>query len=118
MPHFALLDEDNTVVAVFTGRQEDDGCEQELSDRTGAIYKQTSYNTIAGQHPDGRPFRKNYAGIGYVYDVNRDAFIPPKPFESWILNENTCCWDAPVPYPDGGGLHHWNENNQTWDLIS
>jgi len=118
MPHFAKLDENNIVTAVFVGRVEDEGCEQKLSERTGDVYKQTSYNTVAGQHPEGRPFRKNYAGIGYQYDATRDAFIPPKPFQSWALNEETCCWDAPVPYPTGQPPHRWDEENQTWVLIT
>jgi len=75
---------------------------------------QTSYNTYGGQHPEGRPLRKNYAGIGYTYDPVRDAFIPPKPFASWILNENTCLWDAPVAYPTDGKIYSWDENQQNW----
>jgi hypothetical protein len=118
MPHFALLDENNAVVMVLVGRQEDDGKEQELSDRTGSVYKQTSYNTFGGEHPEGRPFRKNYAGIGYTYDAGRDAFIPPKPFASWVLNEQTCQWNAPVPYPIGDSIYTWNELNQSWDQVN
>ena len=75
---------------------------------------QTSYNTYGGQHPEGRPLRKNYAGIGYTYDRVRDAFIPPKPYASWILNENTCLWDAPVAYPEDGKTYNWDENTQQW----
>lgn len=75
---------------------------------------QTSYNTHGGQHPEGRPLRKNYAGIGYNYDRKRDAFIPPKPFNSWLLNEDTCLWDAPVPYPDDGKRYKWDENTTSW----
>lgn len=117
MPHFALLDQNNVVVMVLVGRPEDDGKEQELCERTGDVYKQTSYNTIAGEHPEGRPFRKNYAGIGYTYDVSRDAFIPPKPFDSWSLNEQTCQWNAPVAYPVDGNVYTWNEANKSWDLF-
>jgi len=117
MAHFALLDENSVVVMVLVGRQEDDGKEQELCDRTGAVYRQTSYRTFAGEHPEGRPFRKNYAGIGYTYDSTRDAFIPPRPFESWTLNEQTCQWDSPVPYPTDGGLYSWNEETKNWSLI-
>ena len=79
---------------------------------------QTSYNTHGGQHPEGRPLRKNYAGIGYTYDSERDAFIPPKPYNSWILNETTCLWEAPVPYPTDDSIYHWNEDNQRWDNVS
>jgi len=105
MSHFAQLDENNLVIAVTVGRQEDDGKEQELFERTGDVYKQTSYNTRGGVYYDsttGAPaadqskaFRKNYAGIGYTYDEARDAFIPPKPDESWVLDEQTCLWIDP-----------------------
>ena len=85
---------------------------------TNDVWKQTSYNTLKGVHLlGGTPFRKNYAGLGYKYDETRDAFIPPKPFNSWILNEETCYWDAPITYPDDGQRYEWNEENQTWDLI-
>ena len=115
MSHFAKLDENNIVVMVTVGRQEDDGKEAELSERTGETYKQTSYNTHAGIHVlGGTPFRKNYAGIGFTYDEQRDAFIPPKPFPSWILNETTCIWEAPVPVPTDGNLYYWNEDQQNW----
>lgn len=113
MSHFAKLDANNVVIAVFHGRDEDDGLEEELSARTGDVYKQTSYNTHGGIHVlGGTPFRKNYAGIGYTYDETRDAFIPPKPFPSWILNENTCLWESPVPRP--GADFVWDENEQEW----
>ena len=116
MSHFALLDETNTVTAVFRGRQEDDGCEQELCERTGRTYRQTSYNTVGGIHMlGGTPFRKNYAGIGYTYDEARDAFIPPQPWPSWLLNEDTCLWQPPVPYPTDGGMYIWNETFQQWE---
>lgn len=75
---------------------------------------QTSYNTRGGQHPEGRPLRKNYAGIGYTYDRVRDAFIPPKPYASWTLNEDTCLWDAPVAYPDDGKTYSWDEATTNW----
>ena len=91
---------------------------------TNDIWKQTSYNTIGGKHRlGGTPFRKNFAGIGYKYDQTRDAFIPPKPFSSWILNEETCLWEAPVNQPeltqeqrDNNNYYEWNETNQNWDL--
>jgi hypothetical protein len=75
---------------------------------------QTSYNTYGGQHPEGRPLRKNYAGIGYTYDKERDAFIPPKPFDSWVLNEETCQWNAPVDYPSDGKEYIWNDEQVNW----
>ena len=84
---------------------------------TGDVWKQTSYNTKAGIHTlGGTPFRKNFAAVGYTYDESRDAFIPSKPYNSWILNETTCAWEPPIPYP--GASHIWNEANQTWDFIS
>ena len=79
-----------------------------------ALFVQTSYNTHGGQHPEGRPLRKNYAGIGFTYDAERDAFIPPQPFVSWTLNEDTCLWDAPTPYPDDGKLYIWDEATLAW----
>jgi hypothetical protein len=75
---------------------------------------QTSYNTYGGQHPEGRPLRKNYAGIGFAYDRERDAFIPPKPYASWALNQDSCLWGAPVAYPTDGKIYNWNEDQQNW----
>jgi hypothetical protein len=100
------------------------GVEQEsigidfLTKLTGwAIWKQTSYNTHGGVHSNGGvPFRKNHAGIGYIYDEDRDAFIPPKPFNSWVLNEQTCLWEAPVARPNDGQKYSWNEQNKSWNL--
>ena len=79
-----------------------------------ALWVQTSYNTHGGQHPEGRPLRKNYAGIGYTYDAGRDAFIPPQPFASWTLNDDTCLWDAPTAYPDDGDVYTWDEATLAW----
>jgi hypothetical protein len=106
MAHFAKLDENNVVVFVTVGRQEDDGLEEELIARTGDIYRQTSYNTLGNVHytadeegnrvpsdDQSKAFRKNYAGIGFTYDEERDAFIPPMPEDGkWVLDENTCLW--------------------------
>lgn len=88
---------------------------------------QTSYNTHAGVHykpntnepseDQSKALRKNYAGIGYTYDKNKDAFIPPKPYDSWILNEETCLWDPPVAYPEKRSDYYWNEETQSWDLM-
>jgi hypothetical protein len=114
MSHFAKLNENNIVVFVTVGRQEDDGKEAELTARTGDVYKQTSYNTYGGVHKlGGTPFRKNYAGIGFTYDETRDAFIPPKEFNSWVLNEQTCLWEAPTAMPLDG-LYDWDESQQKW----
>jgi hypothetical protein len=79
-----------------------------------AQWVQTSYNTHGGQHPEGRPMRMNYAGVGYTYDADRDAFIAPQPFASWTLNEDTCLWDAPTPYPDDGKPYTWDEATLAW----
>jgi hypothetical protein len=118
MSHFAKLDENNIVVFVTVGRQEDDGKEAELSARTGDVYKQTSYNTNRGIHAlGGQPFRKNFAGIGFLYDAQLDAFIPPKPFNSWFLDEVTCQWEAPTPYPTDGFTYNWNESELAWELM-
>ena len=83
-----------------------------------SLWVQTSYNTTGGQHPEGRPLRKNYAGIGYTYDPVRDAFIPPSPFPSWTLNEDTCLWDAPTPRPDDGKPYAWDEATLAWVEIT
>ena len=86
---------------------------------TNDIWKKTSYNTIGGVHKlNGVPFIKNYAGIGYTYDSNRDAFISPKPFNSWILNEQTCNWEAPVARPEDNNMYKWNEEILNWELIN
>ena len=122
MSHFAKLDENNIVTFVTPGRQEDDGREQELCDRTGDVYRQTSYNTHGGVHyTNGMPsadqtkaLRKNYAGIGYTYDELLDAFIPPQPFESWLLDEESCSWEAPVAYPSDGESYQWDEETLSW----
>ena len=113
MSHFAKLDDNNIVTFVTVGRQEDDGLEAELSERTGDTYKQTSYNTMGGVHLlGGTPLRKNYAGIGFTYDEARDAFIPPQPYPSWVLDEDTCLWEAPIPMPKG--VHTWDEQAGDW----
>lgn len=108
MAHFAKV-EDGIVTQVIVA-------EQDVID-TGLFgdgWIQTSYNTYGGQHPEGRPLRKNFAGIGYTYDAERDAFIPPKNFPSWTLNEDTCLWEAPVPYPEDGALYRWDEETLSW----
>lgn len=90
--------------------------EQDFID-TGALgsgWVQTSYNTHGGQHPEGRPLRKNYAGVGYAYDLGRDAFIPPQPFPSWTINEETCLWSAPTPMPIDDKLYRWDELTTSW----
>ena len=88
-------------------------------DDSAGTWIQTSYNTEAGIHLNGgTPLRKNYAGIGFSYDSTRDAFIPPKPYPSWILNEDTCQWESPVAYPNDGKMYNWNETDQQWDEVT
>ena len=86
--------------------------------KTNDVWKQTSYNTKGGVHLlGGTPFRKNFASVGYRYDQTKDAFIPPRPFTSWTLNEETCLWEAPVAYPDDGQRYSWNETTTSWDVV-
>jgi hypothetical protein len=116
MAHFAKLDAKNEVIFVTVGRDQD--IESELTLRTGDVYKQTSYNTRGGVHLlGGTPLRKNFAGLGYTYDAIRDAFIPPKPYSSWVLDEDTCLWNSPVPYPKDLRTHSWDEQTQQWVAI-
>jgi hypothetical protein len=129
MASFAKIGLNSKVIEVLSVNNEvlkdSNGIEQEvngidfLTKLTGwAIWKQTSYNTHNGIHDnDGTPFRKNHAGIGYTYDENRDAFIPPKPFNSWVLNENSCTWESSVPLPDNENTYTWNESTLTWDIV-
>ncbi len=121
MAHYAFLDENNIVTEVIIGNNEgDDGVDWEAhyGEFRGQVCKRTSYNTLGGIHTGGgTPFRKNFAGIGYTYDAQRDAFIPPKPFASWVLDEDTCQWKAPVQIPTDGQRYLWNEANQSWDLV-
>jgi hypothetical protein len=116
MSHFAQIDGNNIVTQVIV-------IEQDVVD-TGlfgdpASWIQTSYNTSGGIHLlGGTPLRKNYAGIGYTYDSTRDAFIPPKPFNSWTLNETTCLWEAPIAMPDDGKMYSWDEETTSWTEIA
>ena len=117
MAHYAFLDSKNIVTEVITGKNEgEDGVdwEQWYGEFRGQICKRTSYNTVGGKHPEGKPFRKNYAGIGYTYDEQRDAFIPSKPFLSWVLNEDTCLWNPPISMPTDGQFYHWDEATTSW----
>jgi hypothetical protein len=128
MASFAKIGLNNKVIEVLSVVNEvlhdSNGIEQEaigidfLTKLTGwAIWKQTSYNTAGGVHKlGGVPFRKNHASIGMTYNEDRDAFIPKKPFNSWILNEQTCLWNAPVAYPTDGGKYTWNETNLNWEI--
>ena len=116
MAHWAELDENNVVLRVLVGNNDDPNEGHDwLVENLGGTWVKTSYNTYGGVHSEGgTPLRKNYAGIGYTYDEQRDAFIPPKPFESWTLNEDTCLWEAPVAYPEDGGLYTWDEETTSW----
>ena len=118
MAHYAFLDDNNVVVQVITGKDEGEDFrdwEAFYANELGMPCKRTSYNTVGGVHQlGGTPYRKNYAGIGYTYDAERDAFIPPKPFDSWVLNEGTCLWEPPVPMPAEGGPFTWDESSQSW----
>lgn len=119
MAHYAFLDANNIVTEVIVGKDENEGgidWEQHYGEFRGQVCKRTSYNTRGGVHDHGGvPFRKNYAGIGYSYDPQRDAFIPPKPFPSWKLVEQSCLWDAPIPYPNDGNRYSWDEETQQWN---
>jgi hypothetical protein len=131
MAHFAKIGTGNIVenviaVSNLVATTEEKG--QEFINntyQTNDIWKQTSYNTRGGKYynsdntlgDQSKAFRKNYAGKGYIYDENRDAFIAPTPFNSWILNEDTCRWESPIPYPTDGKMYSWNELTLTWDIV-
>lgn len=119
MAHYAFLDKDNIVTEVIPGK-DDPGVDWEVvyGEIRGQVCKRTSYNTRGGQHPEGKPFRKNYAGIGFKYDQLRDAFISPKPFPSWTLDEESCTWQSPKPYPSDGNLYHWDEYTLSWVKVN
>ena len=123
MAHFAKLGKGNIVEKVEVISNDIATTEQAGVDfinnlyNTNDIWKQTSYNTFGGVHKlGGTPFRKNYAQVGGKYDSSKDAFIHIKPYASWILNETTCLWEAPIPYPDDGKIYLWNEETQQWDV--
>ena len=122
MAHYAFLDENYIVTEVIVGKNEgEDGIDWEAHYGAfrGQICKRTSFNTSGGIHAaGGTPFRKNYAGIGYSYDSQRDAFIAPKPFASWLLDENTCLWNAPALYPNDGKRYLWDEATTAWIEIN
>jgi hypothetical protein len=129
MASFAKIGLNNKVIEVLSVHnnelKDSNGVEQEvngidfLTKLTGyPLWKQTSYNTYGGVHNNnGIPLRKNHAGIGMTYDENRDAFIPKKPFNSWILNETTCLWNAPIAKPQDNYTYRWNESTLTWDIV-
>ena len=124
MAHFAKLGTGNIIETIQIVSNDIATTEQAGIDFLNNLYgsrdvwKQTSYNTVGGQHLlDGTPLRKNYASIGFTYNQTLDAFIPPKPFDSWTLNETTCLWEAPTAYPTDGKDYTWNETTTSWNLI-
>jgi len=120
MAHYAFLNMNNIVTEVIVGKDETDGnlnWELYYQSLKFQVCKRTSYNTLNGIHKlGGTPFRQNFAGIGYTYNQSRDAFIPPQPYGSWILNETTCVWEAPISYPTDGNNYVWDENTTNWIL--
>lgn len=111
MAHWAELDQDNFVIRVTVGDNNDpngDEGYQWLIDNLGGTWLKTSYNAT---------IRKNFAAIGYTYDSERNAFIPPKPHSSWILEEETCQWQAPIPYPEDGFTYQWDETDIAWKIV-
>ena len=119
MAHYAQLDENNIVVQVIVGVDEPLDGEAIYAQTTGHVWKKTSYNTFAGEHLlGGAPYRKNYAGIGYTYDSQRNAFVPPKPYASWTLVEDTCQWQPPVAHPIDDNMYEWDEASLSWKITS
>tara|TARA_R110000868_G_scaffold108215_1_gene295663 strand:- start:45 stop:416 length:372 start_codon:yes stop_codon:yes gene_type:complete len=121
MAHYAFLDENNIVTEVIVGKNEgEDGIDWEVwyGDFRGQVCKRTSYNTSGNVHANGgTPYRGNYAGIGYTYQSDIDAFVAPKPYASWTLDANAQ-WQPPVAMPTDGGMYLWNEANQAWEVVS
>jgi len=142
MAHYALIDDNNIVFNVIKGFDETDTApdgfdswEAWYADFNNCTVKRTSYNTKGGVHyktsdegsefendlipsdTQEKSFRKNYAGIGYIYDADKDAFYQPQPYDSWILNEDTCIWEAPVAHPNDGNEYIWNEDTTNWELV-
>lgn len=122
MAHWAEIDNNNIVTRVLVGNNNDPAGDEGykwLIDNLGGTWVKTSYNTIGGKHTlGGTPLRGNYAGIGYTYDKDLDAFYAPQPFSSWTLNKTTFTWEAPVAYPTDGKFYTWNEENKTWDEVA
>ena len=121
MAHFAHINENNVVTQVIVIGDENENNAQDFINNTLGLpgtWIKTSYNTYRGEHLlGGTPLRKNYAGIDYTYNAERDAFIPPQPYPSWVFNKDACHWDAPVAYPEGEGYYDWDEDSLTWILV-
>ena len=109
MSHWAEIDENNIVLRVLVGNNSEPDEGEAFMNSLGGTWVKTSYNGN---------IRKNFAGIGYTYDAGRDAFISPKPYESWVLNEETCQWESPVPYPTDGVMYQWNEELADWQAVT
>jgi len=120
MAHFAQLDENNLVTQVIVVSNNDCQLNGVEIEEVGVIFCKTLFGTDTKwkQTSYNGNMRKNYAGIGFTYDAGRDAYIPPKPYASWVLNENTCQWDAPVAYPDDGQIYRWDEDTVNWVVVS
>ena len=129
MAHYAFLDENNVVTEVIVGKDESNfDWETKYGMFRGQVCKRTSYNTRGGVYynpntneinkDQSKAFRKNYAGVGYTYDPQLDAFIAPQPFESWLLNNTSCLWEAPVAYPTDGKVYIWNESITNWEELT
>ena len=123
MAHYAFINENNIVTEVIVGCEESElpegitSWEEHYGQFRGQACKRTSYNTVGGVHlSGGTPFRKNYAGIGYMYDEERDVFIPPQPFSSWVIDEETFLWVAPIPRPSEDEPYYWDEQTLQWIL--
>ena len=120
MAHYAFIDENNIVVDIIVGREEDSNgidWEAKYAEIRGMTCKRTSYNTYANEHRDGgTPFRGNYAEIGGLYDEVNDVFIPVKPYSNWVLNNNWI-WVSPVEYPSDGNKYYWSEELSNWELV-
>lgn len=130
MAHFAEINENNIVVRIVVVPNDQESQGQDFLSEVlglGGVWERTSYNTHGGIHYDpntsqpsadqSKAFRKNFAGVGFIFDKTRDAFIPPKPFDSWALNENSCLWEPPIPMPETGGPWEWNEELGEWEEI-
>jgi hypothetical protein len=121
MAHYCFLNKKNIVTEVIVGKDENEGdydWEVYYGAKRGQVCKRTSYNTRGGEHIlGGTPFRGNYAGVGYEYREDLDAFIPPQPFASWTLNETTFLWEAPVEMPDDGEMYTWDEETTDWVVV-
>jgi len=120
MSHWAEIDDKGFVVRVVVGNNDDanEGLDW-LNANLGGTWIQTSYNTRGGKHSNGgTPLRKNFASAGYFYDAKRDAFTEPQPFPSWILDEESCLWQSPIPFPEDGKDYRWSEESQSWQLVT